>query len=539
MTTNELVCQMKPYIQPFERILAVKELEALADASPIPRIDQNTATTAYSVVTQCTPAYLADRLAYWEQIYPADRDPSMGQLTRQVRREATTHLVRNGVTSERLRDQLPFGEEVPLPKHRNLRYGPHGIHEYRGKFFPQLVRSLLNIAGVSRDSIVLDPMCGSGTTCVEAILLGCRAIGLDLNPLSVLMSRAKCHILSVHPDRLKAEYESFKADLFTLSQAERNSLPWFEHLPTPDRDYLSRWFAPEVLADLDPIAVRVHDTAHPGCQALFQMSLSNIIRRVSWQKTDDLRVRKELRSELDMDVMTVFTTGLDCSVNTVLAFLYENQDFQVGQAQIIEGDVRLPDQILSDAAGCIDVIVTSPPYATALPYLDTDRLSLCYLELLSRPEHRRRDHDMIGNREITNGQRRSYWEEYKQRKHELPGDITAVIDRIDDLNCNADVGFRRRNKPALLARYFLDMKKVFENFRVLLRPSAPAYVVVGSNHTIAGGQRVDIETNNLLAHLGESVGLTLDQTISMEMLVSRDIFRKNTGSAETILCFRN
>ena len=84
MTTNELVCQMKSYVQPFERILAVKELEALADASPILKVDQNTETTTYSVVTQCTPAYLTDRLAYWEQIYPADRDPSMGQLTRQV-----------------------------------------------------------------------------------------------------------------------------------------------------------------------------------------------------------------------------------------------------------------------------------------------------------------------------------------------------------------------------------------------------------------------------------------------------------------------
>lgn len=537
--TYNLTCQMKPYIQPFECTLALKELEALAGDLPIPLTDQDPKTTAYCVISQSTSVYLASRLAYWEIVYPTDRDPSAGLLTRQVCQEATTNLVRNGAKAGELQRQLSFIERAPLPNRRNLRYGTHGIHEYRGKFFPQLVRSLLNISGASRDSTVLDPMCGSGTTLVEAILLGCRAIGVDLNPLSVLISRAKCNALSIHPDRLLDEYETIRTDLLAISPFQRNGLPWFEHLPCQDQDYLSRWFAPQVLADLDPIATRVHNTVDSSCRALFQISLSNILRTVSWQKNDDLRVRKDKLTNLDAGVTTVFLTELERSVNAVLAFLYENQECKVGKVNIIEDDIRLADQRLSRLAGHIDIVITSPPYATALPYLDTDRLSLCYLGLLPRPKHRSREHDMIGNREITNGQRLDYWEEYKFRKHELPSEITTVIDRIDELNRNSDVGFRRRNKAALLAHYFLDMKKVFENFQLLLRPSAPAYVVVGNNYTIAGGQRVDIETNKLLARLGESAGLLLRETIPMEMLVSRDIFKKNTGSAETIITFQN
>jgi hypothetical protein len=536
---TELLCHLKAYIQPFERTLALKELAALTGVAPVPQTgNYPDEPLVYCVATELSLTYLADHLTYWEELYPAD-NPFTRQLTRQIRREATTNIVRNGILPEHLQEMLPFAYETNLPNRRNLRYGSHGIHEYRGKFFPQLVRSLLNMAEVKRASLILDPMCGSGTTPAEAILLGCQAYGIDLNPLSVLMSKAKCTILSLLPERLLAEYQSLKADLLGFSLNRLNYLPWFEHLPAKDRDYLSRWFAPRVLAELDPIMVRIQTVQDSACRMLFQICLSNIIRRISWQKEDDLRVRKEAWTDADIDVRSEFVAELTRSVKHILVLLYENQDYQVGNATIIEGNAQHTEQILTNKSGTIDAIVTSPPYATALPYLDTDRLSLCYLGLLPRSKHRKRDYGMIGNREISNGLRQKYWQEYQQYRHTLPDAISEVIDRISTLNRHGNVGFRRRNLPALLGRYFLDMRNVFSTFLKLLKPGAPAYVVVGNNHTIAGGQRVVIETDKLLAQLGESVGLRLEDTISMEMLVSRDVFKKNASSAETILCFRN
>lgn len=535
---DELVCRLKPYIQPFERILAVRELATLAGAAPTPEVNSRVEPLTYRVVTTQSSDYLAEHLTYWERLHPGG-NPLISQLTRQVRREATTNLVKNGITPQQLQELLPFqNQDVPLPNRRNLRYGPHGIHEYRGKFFPQLVCSLLNIAGAGPTSVILDPMCGSGTTPTETILAGCQAIGLDLNPLSVLISRAKCHILAVSPDDLAAEYESLQTELLALPTKKSANLPWLEHLPAPDQHYLASWFAPKALAELDPIARRISQTSHLACRELFQVVLSNILRRVSWQKDDDLRVRKEIRADVEVEVKAEFLTELNRSVKTILALLYENQGASLGQASLIEGNARQAEQFLANSVSAIEAIITSPPYATALPYLDTDRLSLCYLGLLPRPEHRQRDYDMIGNREITEPQRQRYWQEYWHHRDELPDNITTVIELIDRLNTDAQVGFRRRNLPALLARYFLDMRQVFKGVVKLLKPGAPAYVVVGNNHTIAGGQRVEIETDKLLAHLGESVGLRLVEMISMEMLVSRDIFRGNASSAETILYFR-
>jgi hypothetical protein len=538
MGTHVFICKMKGYIQPFERRLALMELESVAQSPPVPESSDLDNPLVYRVTTPRPIDHLSDALTYWETI--STRTDGF-RYTRQVRREATVSTVRNGSKPVQLQVFLPFDvKAIQLPSRRILRYGPHGAHEYRGKFFPQLVRALLNVAEVKQGDMVIDPMCGSGTTLVEASLMGCEAFGADMNPLSVLLSRAKCNILKKRPDALAAEYESAKADVLK-SRRNGETLAWLESLPLEDRAYLKAWFSPRILADLDPIATRVHTTHDPACRDLFRLCLSNILRRISWQKEADLRIRKEIRPDADLDVVTEFVTELGRSVGTILSFLFEERAFQPGRAEIIGGDARAlvsKGGPLSHLKGRAKVIVTSPPYATALPYLDTDRLSLCYLGLLSRREHRVRDYEMIGNREVTESRRRAYWSDYQEHRTNLPKEIVAVIDRIHRLNESADVGFRRRNLPALLARYFLDMQQVFQNMIKLLKRGAPAYVVIGNNHTIAGGKEVDIETDRLLGLIGRSVGLILEQTIPMEMLVSRDIFKKNAVSSETVLCFR-
>lgn len=532
---SKILCNIKSYIQPFERELALRELQAICGKKPRPNSKKEIAPTSYYINTDLPIENLLERLTYWESL---SEDGSGTRVTRQVRRESTVKVVRNGDRAESLQNILPFTDFVPTPNRRVLRYGSHGVHEYRGKFFPQLVRSLLNIAGANRESIVLDSMCGSGTTPVEGILLGCNVIGMDINPLSVLMSRAKCDILSVNPDILKTEFESLKNDILEQPGVGNENLAWFSNINTQSQKYIANWFSPGVLNDLDTIICRTNRTNNISCKEFFLLCLSNIIRKVSWQKTDDLRVRKDVRSDLDIDVFAEFISELNKSVKLLLAFLHENGDFRVGKSKIIEGDAIQAVSILRDVVGRVDVIVTSPPYATALPYLDTDRLTLYLFGLLSRPGHRKLDLHMIGNREITNGFRERYLEEYKSRKNELPGDIVCVIDRIKYLNQGTDAGFRRQNLPSLLSKYFFTMKDVLLTFRSLLKKGSPAYVVVGNNHTVAGGERVEIATDKLLAQLGESIGLSLEDILPMEMLVSRDIFRKNTGTEETIIFFK-
>lgn len=422
--------------------------------------------------------------------------------------------------------------ERKIPRSRCLRYGPHGIHEYRGKFFPQLVKALINVADV-HDGVVLDPMCGSGTTPVEAICAGNRAVGLDMNPLSVFVSRVKCHSLRLSSVEIVEGYEALQFRITKedgrLSAAKRSAA---------DQAYLADWFSADVLNELDSISGAIEQLSNRAVSELFKVSLSNIIRRVSYQKEEDLRVRREPKQVSAPEVRAIFLEEALRSAKMVAADAARGITGEIGQAEIFNGDARsfVTDEIVGEKA--VDLVITSPPYATALPYLDTDRLSLSYLGLLTRPEHRKRDVDMIGNREITDRLRRQQWERYLEEGRHLPQQVRALIDKIECENANGAVGFRRRNLGALLATYFFDMRSVLLEIQRALKPGSQAFLVVGNNRTKTPAGEVEIRTSELLLTIAASLGFADCERIEMEMPHSRDIFRENRTPSEHILSMR-
>src|SRR5690606_6585511 len=186
---------------------------------------------------------LSASLAYWESVCARKE-----VVTSQALVEATTNVVRNGIPLDEIMRLLPFKDTPVLPNRRCLRFGTHGIHEYRGKFFPQLVRALLNAAEVEKGGLVLDPMCGSGTTIVEACSAGFSAIGADINPLSVFMAKTKTDMLALDGDRLAAAYERLRGTLLTEpSLPAGGPLAYFGTLPNADQEYLRGWFSEQVL----------------------------------------------------------------------------------------------------------------------------------------------------------------------------------------------------------------------------------------------------------------------------------------------------
>ena len=229
----------------------------------------------------------------------------------------------------------PFYEQLIQPNYQGglfnrtrsvNQYLTHWIYPYRGKFHPQMVRALLNIAGVERGSTVLDPYVGSGTTALEASLLGINAIGVDLSPLCVMLTRVKTGSVAALDEIKERVHELLSFD----------SLDPFDDQTFTDEN--------SVVADFLKIAQMV--------------TLSDVARR---KRDPFTSLRNNLRSMSD---------SVGAHANALEIF-----DINKGEVTAICGDAR--ELSLSEIRrGTIDAVVTSPPYSIALDYVKNDAHAL-------------------------------------------------------------------------------------------------------------------------------------------------------------------
>jgi len=71
----------------------------------------------------------------------------------------------------------------------------HRYYNYPARFSPFFVRSIIETFSKPGDTI-MDPFMGGGTTIIESIVSGRRAIGIDINPLSSFITKVKTTPLS-------------------------------------------------------------------------------------------------------------------------------------------------------------------------------------------------------------------------------------------------------------------------------------------------------------------------------------------------------
>jgi 23S rRNA G2445 N2-methylase RlmL len=102
------------------------------------------------------------------------------------------------------------------------------------------------IKGLPPESTVLDPMCGSGVVIRQALLAGHHAVGVDMDPLAVLMSR----VWAKHVDLAKAvDHARYVLREFRRLRYSSVSLPWIDGCDET-QDFIRYWFAPKQRRDL-------------------------------------------------------------------------------------------------------------------------------------------------------------------------------------------------------------------------------------------------------------------------------------------------
>jgi hypothetical protein len=413
-------------------------------------------------------------------------------------------------------------------KRQATRYSVHGLHEYKGKFNPQTGKAILNIFGVRAGDRVLDPFCGSGTTLVECAHIGAHAAGIDLNPLAVFIANAKLRALAMP-----------SAQLFTqLSRLERSLdkvRNWSIKLNKDARGcYLQNWFNEDILSHIEIVRNKIE--THTGQSApIFLCIASNLLRDYSQQDPNDLRIRRRSSPLPSIPFWTAFLNACRTAfLRLAEAQLVLGMELPRGAAQI--GNTAEARNV--EGLPVFDAALTSPPYATALPYIDTQRLSLVWLGLLEPNQILPLEADLIGSREMRGRARQELRDRLGDNAERLPAQEFEYCNLLQGRVGPKD-GFRRKAVPCLLYRYFAGMQDSFRVVRKQLRKNAPYALIVGHNHTVLAGVRHDIDTPRHLASLATHVGWQLDEIIELQTYQRYGYHMDNAVSAESLILLRN
>lgn len=434
---------------------------------------------------------------------------------------------------------LENGDAEKTSSRKDPKYVTHGIHPYKGKFYPQLVRPLLNILKVSEGDIVFDPFCGSGTVALESTLNGYKAYGCDINPLAIDIAKAKNEIIFVDPYVFDSQMSIFITSLDSFCDDNQYETIFNDDVLIE----ITKWFPSPVINKLAFIMMRINEVPDERIRGFIRVILSSIIRDVSQQDPDDLRIRRRKDTLLDAPVFELFLKKLLHQRNQVIKFAkmrnYAPND--ILQPNIWLGNSKtLNDMTSTLSPNSVDCVITSPPYATALPYIDTNRLSLLVLNGLTAKQRVPVENTMTGTREISLKLRKEY---EKRISEDCFDNITSplaiqLIKKIYTSNVDADVGFRKKNMAALLYMYFNDLTCIMKNLHVLVKNGGHICIVIGDTKTTTNVETVTINTTEIIREIAKLLNWTSIHDIPISVTKENYKHINNSITENAILVFR-
>lgn len=397
--------------------------------------------------------------------------------------------------AELLQDDLAF-------RGQPTGYASHGFHAFPAKFPPQLARHFIEGLTERRDC-VLDPMMGSGTTLVEAFLLGRHAQGFDIDPLARLQSRVKTRPLDSAQAKNQGEALLARARRALATDRAGLNRRLAARFNARTQRFIAYWFASDTQVELQALAEQIEDIASQPLRAFMQLTLSAIIitKTGGVSQALDLAHTRPHRAKVIVRPNGQIVQGHEWAQSETprIRFLTKTlksplDAFQrrlaLNTAGLAQLPVRHPVPCVEEAdAQClpipdatVDLIVTSPPYAAnAIDYMRAHKFALVWLgypiERLSAARGA-----YIGGETLTDACTEA-----------LPTRTLAVIARL---------AAQDAKKGRALHRYYAEMQRVLGEMQRVLRPGRAAVVVVGSS--VMRGQ--DTEIAACLSEIGQRAG---------------------------------
>ncbi len=419
-------------------------------------------------------------------------------------------------------------------------WGPHGYHRYPAKFIPQLVRRIIDMYSLPNDRVG-DPFLGSATTGIEALRAGRSFYGSDIHPVALLISKAKC--LPLEPQHLSYIWNGLEQTLRTLPRFEKQTLTeedlkyittlHIAHASSEER--LNYWFPVRQRVQLALILECISTVSDEKIRTFFLCAFSNILRRCSIWLSGSTKPQKDIR-KMPCTPVQEFSRQVQSMLRRNLLYWENLQQVSISPTDIeprlhlLQEDVRtlsLPD-------GTLDLLVTSPPYATCYEYSEMHQLTQLWFEKYHI--FQRSSLNYIGTKSVTQKRR------VEEIKASSTGSTSAdrALQQLCDKACDSQstneggVSGSIRQEARALQHYFRDMYDALSQCARVVTLHKYMVLIVGDSCR----RGVFIPTSQALSEMAEQVGFIVEKKI-VRRIPGRVLVptrNKQTGRFSSVAC---
>ncbi len=381
-------------------------------------------------------------------------------------------------------------------------------HAFKHSYSKKLVEELVAEFKLTKNSWVLDPFSGGGTTLLACKELGINSKGLDILPFSVFLSNVKTR--SYNLGKLKKSVAYFKRGI-NEAIANTDTLP--------DIGIMDLAFSAGVKIELLKLRKQIRLIQDSRIRDFYMLALLSILESVSSVSKAGgfLRVTKK-----KISVEKVYPMFLD----RVTSMISDVEVFNERQSNDdVEVDAEVGDARNFSDGRKYDAIITSPPYPNRHDYTRIYALELIVNFVQNNAELKEIRYDTL--RSHVEAKKRFEIGEYVQ-----PKTVSRLIKRI------IKEGANNSKVPEMIEGYFEDMFLCLKQMQRSLKKNGQIALVV-SNVRFSG---VGVPVDTILAEIGVQCGLKPQSVITARYrgnsAQQMDVFRRRP-TRESIVIWKN
>lgn len=419
------------------------------------------------------------------------------------------------------------------PDHNKREY-VHGFFQYPAMMVPVVQKKIIDIILTANPEIknVIDPFMGSATSLVACMQHGLNCYGQDINPLSILIAKARTGPYYV--DAIREKY----VDL--IRGIEKDTSRVIESKFTGWK----KWFKVGTAIEISRIVRAIRKESRLAVRRFYWINLAETIRLTSNDRTSTFKLHARPIDEIEsrnISAIEVFRTQIERSIEDLDLFrtrLVEANQLSNGayKSDISFSLLDSSKRIFSPNNGkdFFDLLITSPPYGdnkTTVTYGQHSYLPLQWIDLSDIDE--RADKEFLKSTlEIDSrslgGKIKKHASDDMDELFEISPSFKAVYKKIKSKN------------PEMVDKVFVflkDLYRVVEQIFEVMKDNSYQVWTTG-NRTVAG---ITIPNNQILEEFIEHKGGKLVTQVQREIL-SKRMAKRNSNSDlmnfEDILIFR-